>query len=150
MSGNKVSVLFGSQLCEIERATFTYPGISGVRVQFPLRLSFALTVHRAQGSSLDKVVIHCEQMHRPGQLGVALGRAKKLSGIQIECFSNQLKIQKQPEEVEYFYKNAPASCTCKSLDLETYEFVPDSQDTAASQSSQETQPQDDATENMKF
>ena len=92
MSGSKVYVLFGSQWCEIERATFTYPGISGVRVQFPLRLSFALTVHRAQGSSLDKVVIHCEQMHRPGQLGVALERAKKLSGIQIEGFSNQLTI----------------------------------------------------------
>ena len=149
MSGSKVSVLFGSQLYEIEQVTFAYPGVCGVRVQFPLRLSFALTVHRAQGLSLEKVVIHCENMHRPGQLGVALGRAKKLSGIQIEGFSDEMKIEQHPQEVENFYRRVPENCNCNNTALSTHEFVTNSQ-TTASQSSQETEPQADTTEDMKF
>ena len=81
-----ISVMFDSQLHEIPHATFTFKGVLGKRVQFPLRLAFALTVHRAQGLTLNQVVVHCDKMTTPGQLGVALGRARNTSGLQVLSF----------------------------------------------------------------
>lgn len=60
---------------EIETGTF---------VQFPLQLGYALTIHKAQGKTLDKAVIdlrHGTFAH--GQLYVALSRTRKKSDMRI-------------------------------------------------------------------
>ncbi|XP_067938367.1 ATP-dependent DNA helicase PIF1-like [Watersipora subatra] len=45
---------------------------SGCRSQLPLSLAFALTVHKAQGITLDIIEVCCNNMFKPGQLAVAL------------------------------------------------------------------------------
>ena len=45
-----------------------------VRKQFPICLGFACTAHRAQGITLDEVVVHSTNIRNPGQIGVAVGR----------------------------------------------------------------------------
>ena len=52
------------------------------RRQFPLCVDYASTMHRAQGRTLDKVVIDTrEDVFTHGQLYVALGRARTANDI---------------------------------------------------------------------
>lgn len=53
------------------------------RVQIPLRLAWALTVHKCQGASLDKVTVQLEGAFENGQAYVALSRAKCVDGLQV-------------------------------------------------------------------
>ena len=75
------------------------------REQIPLKLAFALTVHKAQGLSLDRVVVHCENMTTPGQIGVAVGRAVDKKGLRVIGFKKTL-LKPQPKNINTFYSNA--------------------------------------------
>ncbi|KAJ8040524.1 ATP-dependent DNA helicase pfh1 [Holothuria leucospilota] len=75
------------------------------RKQLPLSLAFALTVHKAQGMTVDRLVIDCRNMVFPGQIGVAIGRAVSKKGTQVINFRESL-VQPQPKEIRHFYESA--------------------------------------------
>ncbi|KAK3933276.1 ATP-dependent DNA helicase [Frankliniella fusca] len=52
------------------------------RVQFPVMLCYAVTIYRAQGLTLPKVVIHVDKKERhPGEYYVALSRVRDLTDL---------------------------------------------------------------------
>lgn len=53
------------------------------RVQVPLCLAYALTVHKSQGMSLDWVDVDLRNVFSSGQAYVALSRAKTLQGLHV-------------------------------------------------------------------
>ena len=57
-----------------------------IRSQFPLRLSWATTIHKIQGQSLDRIVVSFDKPFRDGQAYVALSRARKLEGLHLTSF----------------------------------------------------------------
>ena len=55
-----------------------------IRVQFPIRVAFAMTIHKGQGQSMDKVGVYVvNEMFTHGQLYVAVSRATIASGLKI-------------------------------------------------------------------
>ena len=40
----------------------------------PLKLAYALTVHKAQGMTIDRLEIDARHMHQVAQFSIALGR----------------------------------------------------------------------------
>ena len=53
----------------------------GAYVQFPLKLAWAITIHKSQGLTFDRAVIDAGKSFAPGQVYVALSRCRTLDSI---------------------------------------------------------------------
>ncbi len=88
--------------------------IQGSFAQIPLKLSWAITIHKSQGLTFDKAIIDAELSFAHGQTYVALSRCKSLDGLvlktpvqasaiindkRVHRFNNQVA-QSQPDLTE--------------------------------------------------
>ena len=72
-----------------------------VRLQIPIKLAFAITVHKSQGMSLDSCSVDASNVFAPAQVYVALSRCRSTAGLQIENLK-PTKI-KAPQDALDFY-----------------------------------------------
>jgi ATP-dependent DNA helicase PIF1 len=54
------------------------------RLQFPLSLAWAITIHKSQGMSLRRALIRCDRDFVPGLLYVAVSRVTSLEGLMFD------------------------------------------------------------------
>jgi ATP-dependent DNA helicase PIF1 len=95
---NKIIIKFDGSDLETEVARFQYdnidysydevkhkiiPKVIGVFIQFPIKLAYALTIHKSQGQSFDKIIVDMGSRgaFAHGQTYVALSRCRSMEGI---------------------------------------------------------------------
>lgn len=71
------------------------------RIQVPLLLAWALSIHKAQGQTLHRVKVDLGRVFETGQAYVALSRATSIGGLQVLNFHPN-KVTVHPK-VKAFY-----------------------------------------------
>jgi cytochrome c556 len=56
----------------------------GAFTQYPIRLAWAITIHKSQGLTFDRAIIDAGQAFAPGQVYVALSRCTTLEGLVLQ------------------------------------------------------------------
>lgn len=76
----------------------------GTFTQYPLKLAWAITVHKSQGLTFDKAIIDIGNAFAPGQIYVALSRLRSLDGLILTSLISGSGIR-QDQNVTFFSKN---------------------------------------------
>lgn len=69
--------------------------------QYPLRLAWAITIHKSQGLTFDKVIIDAGRAFTYGQVYVALSRCRTLNGMVLTSRITPDKVEIDPVITEY-------------------------------------------------
>jgi ATP-dependent DNA helicase PIF1 len=83
---------------------FTVEGLKGNlearRLQIPLALSWAMSIHKSQGQTLSRVKVDLGRIFEKGQAYVAISRATGMEGLEIVNFAPE-KVMAHPDVIEW-------------------------------------------------
>lgn len=78
--------------------------ILGTFSQFPLRLAWAITIHKSQGLTFDRAIIDAGTSFAAGQVYVALSRLRSLEGLVLRSTIPSHAIRTDPQVVQYMQR----------------------------------------------
>ncbi|XP_051944649.1 ATP-dependent DNA helicase PIF1 isoform X1 [Hippocampus zosterae] len=92
-----------TEVLKLERWVFKSGGGTHLsRQQLPLKLAWAISIHKSQGMTLDCVEISLARVFESGQAYVALSRARSLEGLRVMDFDP--RVVRADPDVLVFYK----------------------------------------------
>ena len=97
--------------------------VLGTFVHYPIKLAWAITVHKSQGLTFDKAAIDVSQVFMPGQAYVALSRLRSLNGLILLSPLRMNGISNDEEVMEYAQNKATDELLKNSLHFETKNFI---------------------------
>lgn len=96
--------------------------IVGVFEQFPIRLAWAITVHKSQGLTFEKVIADLGRAFAPGQVYVALSRCTSFSGLVLKTQLNSYAIKTDPNVIEFAKNETPETLITEQLNTGKADF----------------------------
>ena len=80
--------------------------VLGSFTQFPLRLAWAITIHKSQGLTFEKAIIDAGEAFAAGQVYVALSRCTNLEGMVLQSRIQQNRLFSDRRIVEFSQRSA--------------------------------------------
>lgn len=97
--------------------------IVGTFTQLPLRVAWAITIHKSQGLTFDNVIIDAASAFAFGQVYVALSRCRSLEGIILETPISPGAIYSDIHVAEFNSDIPPVEEVCGKLESEERSYV---------------------------
>ncbi|TDE07691.1 DEAD/DEAH box helicase [Flavobacterium sandaracinum] len=108
-SWNNIQYVWNKEKRKIEETTI------GTFTQYPLRLAWAITVHKSQGLTFEHVYADLGNAFEDGQVYVALSRCTSLSGLVLKSQIPRNKIRTNNNVIEFAKTETPSTLIVQEL-----------------------------------
>jgi hypothetical protein len=113
---NNIKYTWNEQLKKIEEE------IVGTFTQFPIKLAWAITVHKSQGLTFEKVIADLGAAFTSGQVYVALSRCTTFSGLVLKTKIEQKAIKTDPQVLQFAQNETPSTLIVQELNSGKADF----------------------------
>lgn len=96
--------------------------VIGTFEQFPIRLAWAVTVHKSQGLTFEKVIADLSRAFAPGQVYVALSRCTSFSGLMLKTELSPKAIKTDSKVIEFAKNETPGTLLTEQLNTGRADF----------------------------
>ncbi len=95
----------------------------GTFTQYPIRLAWAITIHKSQGLTFDKAIIDAGASFAAGQVYVALSRLTSLSGLVLKSRIDPHCIHTDERVLEFVSNELPQDILHQTLQKEQQQYI---------------------------
>ncbi|MCO6469039.1 MAG: AAA family ATPase [Bacteroidales bacterium] len=99
--------------------------VEGTFSQYPIRLAWAVTVHKSQGLTFEKAILDLSGAFAPGQIYVALSRLRSVEGLVLSSPLNFNKLRTDQVILDYTERKKYKVSLLENLKDDTFKFAID-------------------------